>query len=281
MDDSVAQHLPELESLKVPDGSAATVTIRHLLTHTSGMAEIPREQSAKTNKLADLIPIYARNPLKFEPGSRWAYSQTSLNTAGRIVEVLSGKTLPEFLADRLFRPLGMSDTTFYPSEEQVGRLAKAYNKTKDGVLKEGALRLLHGKRATSRDRYPKANGGLFSTARDYLRFSQMILNGGELDGVRYLSSQAVDQMTTLKTGDMKVGFTPGTGWGLGWCVIREPQGVAAPLSPGSFGHGGAYGTQAWIDPVTQRIYLLMVQRLNFPNSDKSIVRGEFLRLATE
>ena len=82
-------------------------------------------------------------------------------------------------------------------------------------------------------------------------------------------------MTSLQTGDIKTGFTPGNGWGLGWCVVRKPQGISAMLSPGSFGHGGAYGTQAWIDPVKQTIYLLMVQRANFPNSDDSPVRLKF------
>jgi CubicO group peptidase (beta-lactamase class C family) len=103
----------------------------------------------------------------------------------------------------------------------------------------------------------------------------MILAGGELDGKRYVSPESVRLMTTVQTEGLQTGFTPGNGWGLGWCVVREPQGVTAMLSPGSFGHGGAYGTQAWIDPRSKRIDILMVQRSNFPNSDASPVRQAF------
>jgi predicted glycoside hydrolase/deacetylase ChbG (UPF0249 family) len=108
----------------------------------------------------------------------------------------------------------------------------------------------------------------------------MILNGGELAGKRYVKPESVKLMTTVQTGELTTGFTPGNGWGLGWCVIRKPQGVTAMLSPGTFGHGGAYGTQAWIDPEKKRIYLLMVQRANFPNSDASEVRRAFQEAAT-
>jgi CubicO group peptidase (beta-lactamase class C family) len=104
----------------------------------------------------------------------------------------------------------------------------------------------------------------------------MLLNRGVLDGRRYLSPEAVAQMSALQTGDIHTGFTEGNGWGLGCCVVRQPQGVSAMLSPGTFGHGGAYGTQAWIDPVKRRIYILMIQRTNFPGgSDASEVRRAF------
>jgi len=130
-------------------------------------------------------------------------------------------------------------------------------------------------------RFPAPNGGLFSTAGDYARFCQMVLRGGELDGKRYLKPETVKLMTTIQTGDLKTGFTDGNGWGLGWCVVREPQGVTAMLAKGSFGHGGAYGTQAWIDPEAKRVYILMVQRSNFPNSDDSPVRKAFQQSAAE
>jgi CubicO group peptidase (beta-lactamase class C family) len=104
----------------------------------------------------------------------------------------------------------------------------------------------------------------------------MILNQGKLDGKRYLKPATVKLMTSLQTGDLKTGFTPGNGWGLGWCVVRQPQGITGMLSAGSFGHGGAYGTQAWIDPLKQVIYILMYQRSNFPtNSDESEIRRAF------
>jgi CubicO group peptidase (beta-lactamase class C family) len=136
-----------------------------------------------------------------------------------------------------------------------------------------------GKTPTSRDRFPAANGGLFSTVNDYARFCRMILAGGELDGTRFLRPESVRLMTTIQTDDLKTGFTPGNGWGLGWCVVREPQGITAMLSPGTFGHGGAYGTQAWIDPHLKRVYILMVQRADFPNSDDSPVRRAFQEAA--
>ena len=107
----------------------------------------------------------------------------------------------------------------------------------------------------------------------------MILRGGELDGKRHVKPESVKLMTTLQSGDLKTGFTPGCGWGLGWCVVREPRGITAMLSPGTFGHGGAFGTQAWIDPKGERAYILMVQRTNFPNSDASNVRKAFQEAA--
>jgi CubicO group peptidase (beta-lactamase class C family) len=186
----------------------------------------------------------------------------------------------EFLEQRLFAPLGMKDTTFYLSEEQLPRLATSYRRTDDGTLEPIPIRFLDGKSPTSRDRFPAGNGGLFSTAPDYARFCQMILNGGELDGRRYVSPESVKLMTSVQTDGLKTGFTEGNGWGLGWCVVREPQGVTESHSPGSFGHGGAYGTQAWIDPVKKRIQILMVQRANFPNSDASDVRRAFQAAAS-
>ena len=107
----------------------------------------------------------------------------------------------------------------------------------------------------------------------------MLLNDGELDGTHILKPESVKMMRTIQTGDIKTGFTPGNGWGLGVCVVREPQGVTAMLSPGTFGHGGAYGTQAWIDPVKGVVYVLMVQRSNFANGDDSPIRKAFQEAA--
>jgi CubicO group peptidase (beta-lactamase class C family) len=280
VDDLVEKHLPEFRQLKTEDGQPARVTIRHLLTHTSGMSEITPEEARGVSNLAGVIPLYVAKPVGFEPGSKWVYCQSSINTAARIVEVVSGMPFEEFLEQRLFAPLGMKDTTFYLSEEQLPRLATSYRRTDDGTLEPIPIRFLDGKSPTSRDRFPAGNGGLFSTAPDYARFCQMILNGGELDGRRYVSPESVKLMTSVQTDGLKTGFTEGNGWGLGWCVVREPQGVTESHSPGSFGHGGAYGTQAWIDPVKKRIQILMVQRANFPNSDASDVRRAFQAAAS-
>src|SRR5262249_32019084 len=250
--------LPELAHLKTGDGVEHVVTLRHLLTHTSGMGEISDEEARASHTLAEVIPRYAAKPLQFVPGSRWLYCQSSINTAARIVERVSGQSFPEFLDRRLFQPLGMTDTTFYLTPAQQERLATSYARTPAGALAEVPNFILLGKQPTDRDRFPAANGGLFSTAPDYARFARMILNEGTLDGKQYLTAAAVARMTSVQTGDLEAGFVPGSAWGLGWGVVREPQGVTRPLSPGSFGHGGAYGTQAWIDPVRKLIYVLLV-----------------------
>ena len=170
----------------------------------------------------------------------------------------------------------MVDTTFTPNDAQRKRIAKLYQPGED---EESLAPASHWITDLSGDVVPTPSGGLFSTASDLAAFYQMILNGGELDGKRIVSQAAVKQMTTIQTGDLVTGFTPGNGWGLGWCVVREPQGVTEHVSPGTFGHGGAFGTQGWVDPKTQTIYVLMIQRTKFGNSDGSDIRGEFHRLA--
>ena len=279
IDDPVEKYLPEFKELKTRDGKPAKVTIRHLLTHTSGMGEITADQARTCKTLASVIPLYVAKPIGFTPGSKWVYCQSGINTGGRIAEIVTGEPLEKLLQRRLFGPLGMKDTTFYLTEKQLPRLAKSYRRTNKGELEATDIFFLSGKSPTSLDRFPAPNGGLFSTASDYARFCQMVLRGGEFDGKRYLKPESVKLMTTIQTAGLKTGFTPGNGWGLGWCVVREPQGVTAMLSRGAFGHGGAYGTQAWIDPTAKRIYILMVQRANFPNSDASEVRRGFQEAA--
>jgi CubicO group peptidase (beta-lactamase class C family) len=275
IDDPVAKYIPELGSLKLSDGRPANITLKHLLTHTSGMLlEAPRDVTSRAHTLADLIPAYARAPLRFEPGTKWEYCQAGINSLGRVIEVVSGKSLPEFFQERIFVPLGMKDTTFYPSPEQARRLAVTYRKAGDKL--EAAPSPV-----TPHDHYPAANGGLYSTASDYGRFCQMLLSDGTLEGHQILRPETVRRMRSIQTGDLHTGFTEGDGWGLGVCVVREPQGVTAMLSPGTFGHGGAFGTQAWIDPVKGVIYVLMVQRRDFGNSDNSPVRKAFQEAAAE
>jgi CubicO group peptidase (beta-lactamase class C family) len=275
VDDPIAKYLPEFKNLKDAAGKEVVVTLKQCLTHSSGLSEVTPQESGSIKTLKDLMPLIVAKPAQFAPGSKWQYSQTSINTAARVVEVVSGQDFATFLDQQLFTPLGMKDTTFYPTDEQARRIAVSYARTAAGELEKSGLMFLGNAPVTSRERYPRANGGLFSTAADYAKFGQMILRGGEFGGKRYLSEKSVQQMTTVQSGDLVTGFTPGNGWGLGWCVIREPQGVSATLSPGTHGHGGAYGTQAWIDPVKKRVHLLMVQRANFPNSDGSEVRRVF------
>jgi CubicO group peptidase (beta-lactamase class C family) len=277
LDDPIDKHLPEMKSLAMADGKPTTITLRHILTHTSGMSELKDAYSCKT--LAEAAEKYAKLPVQFEPGSKWQYSQTGINTAARIVEVVSGKTFDQFLEERLFQPLGMKDTTFYLNADQLPRLAKSYRKQPSGKFEPVPIFLLSGKSPDSRDRFPAANGGLFSTANDYGRFCRMLLGEGELDGKRILSAKGVETFRTVQSGDVKTGFTPGNAWGVGCCIVREPQGVTATLSPGTFGHGGAYGTQAWIDPVKKRVFVLMIQRSNLPNADGSDIRSAFQQAA--
>lgn len=281
LSDPIAKHLPEMAGLQTSNGQSVTLTIEQLLNHTSGMSEISGGQAYTSPTLTAAAEKYAKLPVLFEPGSKWQYSQTSINTAARIIEVVSGKSFDTFVNDRICMPLGMKDTTFYLDESQMRRLATSYMRDLNGSLKEAPIGLLSGKKPTDRDRMPAANGGLFSTITDYALFCQMLLNDGKFNGQQILTKESVLRLRTPTTGNLKTGFTPGNAWGIGCCVVREPQGVSQSLSVGSFGHGGAYGTQAWIDPERKRCYLLMVQRANFPNADDSDIRKEFQRLATK
>ena len=286
--DPVAKYLPEFANLKTPSGKPANLTLTQILTHTSGLGEAngPAAQEART--LADLVPLWLAAPMQYEPGEKWKYTQSGINAAARIVEVVSGMTFDAFVQKRIFDPLGMKGTTFYPTEAQRARLATAYARNKEtGALEPVPPRSDFG----ARNSPPQGNGGLYSTATDYARFCQMLLNGGTFDGRRYVSERAMKLLTTSQTGDMPTGFfqTEAYGnrganysWGIATCILRSPHdGVAAMLSPGTYGHGGAWGTQAWIDPVKGLAYVLMVQRSNFPNSDASEVRLDFQQAAAK
>ena len=284
--DPVANYLPEFAHLKTPSGKPANLTITQILTHTSGLGEAAGEAARNAKTLAELVPVWLAAPMQYEPGERWKYTQSGINLAGRIVEVVSGMSFDAFLQKRLFDPLGMKDTTFYPTDAQRARLATGYLKNREtGRLEVAPPRVDFG----SRDRPPQGNGGLFSTPNDYARFAQMLLNRGTLDGKRYLSPAAVATLATVHTGDLPTGFFQQPergahgakyGWGIGTAIQKTPHdGVAAMLSPGTFGHGGAWGTQCWIDPVKGVAYLLFVQRSNFPNSDGSDVRRAFQEAA--
>jgi CubicO group peptidase (beta-lactamase class C family) len=266
IDDPLGKYIPEF--------GANGVTLRHMLTHTSGMGEATPGELASAKTLSEIVPVYAKKPVFFPPGSQWRYCQSGINMLGRVVEIVSGIPLDQFFAKRIFRPLGMKDTTFYLSGKQMKRWVTPAKF--DGVkLEDAPIGLLSGKPPTARDRFPAANGGLFSTGPDYARFARMLLRGGELDGKRYLSEASYSLMTRIQTGELKAGFIPGHGWGLGVGVVREPAGQTAMSKPGTFGHGGAFGTQAWIDPQSGVALILMVQRANFRNSDDSPVRLAF------
>lgn len=290
LDEPVATYLPEFRGQKLYGGfsgdqprllpSPRPVTIRDLLTHTSGVPDTPPPGFTDLDKhpeftLAEAVKVIAGRPLSFPPGSKWAYSNAGMSTLGRVVEVVSGKPYDVFLQERLFGPLGMVDTTFYPTPDQMKRVAAVYDR------KEGELRPVESSRVapTRGKNRPSPAGGLFSTADDLARLYQMMLAKGTVAGHRYLTEPSVDAMTRLQTGDLKTGFVDGMGFGLGWAVVKIPQGVTSELSAGTFGHGGMYGTQGWVDRKKNRFVILMIQRSGLKNADDTPMRAELQRVA--
>lgn len=291
VDDPVEKHLPEFKGqMLVAEKSTDKVvlqkpgrpiTVKDLFTHTSGLVgKSPLEiETLDTLTLREAVYSYALSPLQYEPGSKWSYCNPGINTLGRLIEVLSGKSYAEFMEERLFKPLGMKDTTFWPSKAQLARLAVSYKPTADGKgLEETTIKYLSPS-LSDRKRMPLAAGGLFSCAPDLAKIYQMVLNGGILKGKRYLKEETLKQMTTSQMGDMKVSFADGMAMGLGFHIVKTPTGVTESLSPGSFGHGGAYGTQAWIDPTRGLAIVLLIQRAGLPNSDQSEMRRETQKAA--
>ena len=179
IDDAAEKYIPEIGRMRSKDGTAVRITLRHMLTHTSGMTDNSPEETRNAKTLADLIPGFTSRPVSFAPGSQWQYCQSGINSLARIVEIVSGTSFDQFLRKELFSPLGMKDTGFYLSPEQKSRLAKSY-KFVNGQGEEASVFILDGHDVTYRYRYPAANGGLFSTAVDYGRFARMVLNGGQL-----------------------------------------------------------------------------------------------------
>lgn len=291
IDDPVAKHLPEFKNqMLVQEKSgdrvvlvkpARPITIRDLLTHTSGLVgNSPLDGDAlDVLSLKEAVITYALSPLQFEPGTKWSYCNPGINTLGRIVEVVSGEEYAAFLQSRILDPLGMKDTTFWPTEAQLARLATSYQPGPDGKgLVPTTIKYLT-EPYSNQKRAPLAAGGLFSTADDLLKLYTMLLNGAEAGGKRYLSPESLALMTTDHTGDLKSGFTDGMGMGLGFQVVREPVGITAMLSKGTYGHGGAHGTQGWIDPGKKTIHILLIQRAGLKNGDASPMRQAFQEAA--
>jgi len=273
INDPVEKYLPEFRGMWVidkQDESSRTlrrpsrpITIRDLMTHTSGLplnppAGIGELHGALHKTLNEAVLVISQQPLAFDPGTKWMYSNTGTAALGRVIEVVSGISFETFLETRIFKPLGMNDTHIYPPKEKFGRMPTAYI-LKDGKLLkytsdplgEGAMKFRVGAK------YPLPEGGLYSTASDLFILYQLMLNRGEYKGVRILSPASVDSMTRVHTGDMKASG-PGIGAGLGWTVVRDT--AAAPLSIGTYGHGGRYGTYCFIDPVKDMIGIFLIHR---------------------
>ncbi len=270
----VSQYLPEFKG--------KTITLRDLLTHTSGLPGSPTGAMKDLyqrldHTLAEAVTEYAGHPLEFEPGSKWVYSNTGIATLGRIIEIVGGQSYEQFIDARIFRPLGMTDSFFFPPHEKIDRIAMVYKYEEPGSLHRSGAGILGGDPAKYRNgsRYSAPEFGLYSTASDLCRFYRMMLNRGVLDGRRILSPASVETMTRNHTGTIHAGWMQGSGFGLGWEIVREPQGTLNLMSPRAFHHGGAFGTFGWIDPQRDLIGIYLIQRENGPSD----ARDSFISMA--
>lgn len=291
LDDPVEKYLPEyagqMLASKGEDGRfelkkpSQPITVRQILSHTSGM---PFKSSIEQPVL-DIYTLrertvsYAVTPLQTEPGTAYQYSNAGINTAGMIIEKVSGMKYEDFMHDRLLEPLGMKDTTFWPDESQVARLAKSYRPTaaKDGLEEFTITQLTYPLTDTKRQCMPA--GGYFSTAMDVSKFCRMLLNKGTLGSKRILSEEAVKQMTRVQSGEAK---TKDQLADYGFCLkITTREGGEGTLSVGSYGHGGAYATQMWVDPVRELVVIFMVQHGGFPFDAGKKINPTVLKAALE
>ena len=276
LSDPIAKFLPELGNVKVAVVQGAdlkqvdaerAITIQDLLRHTSGLTYEFRG-NGPVHKMYNAARIYSRDqsnadqvtrlsklPLLHQPGTKWEYSR-STDVVGRLVEVLSGMSLGEFLQQRLFAPLGMVDTAFHVPVPRQPRLAEAFAKDPDTGT---GVQLVNVKSAP---KFESGGGGLASTAADYARFLQMMLNMGRLDGVRYLSRKTIELMTADHLGPITGApdlLLPGYGFGLGFAIRLQPGISHVPGSVGQYFWGGLAGTTFWVDPAEQLFAIMMIQ----------------------
>jgi CubicO group peptidase (beta-lactamase class C family) len=294
LDDPIGDHFPELARMKVFTGGTAEkplladaktpITIKHLLTHTSGLTydfgDSPVEKLNREGKLWEAASLnefvrrVSRLPLAHEPGERFTYG-VSIDVLGALVEKVSGRTLGDFLDQRLFRPLNMTDTGFALPEAKRSRLAKVYEKGPEGKLLP-AKALLDDEPARGPLRpaptLASGGGGLFSTPGDYARFMQMLLNGGQLDGVRILSRKTVEFMMANHLNHLArptLADSESDGFGLGGAVRIDLAKGTTLGSVGQFGWAGAATTYASLDPKEKTVMLLFVQ--HFPYDEHKIL----------
>src|SRR5579871_5583825 len=283
--DPVSRFIPEFKSMKVaviedrPAGAPAPgrgapplfytipasreLTIQDLLTHVNGLnsggaassAEVAKIAIKAGEKLSDYIPRLATTPLDFQPGTRWQYSALAAwDTIERVVEVITGQSFDRFARERIFDPLGMTDTGFVASPEQLKRFASLY-RSADGTLTKVESKPIW----LNNPNYFSGGGGLMSSAEDYLQFGQMLANGGELNGKRLLGPKTVELMSSVFVPDTLPGRARGRGFGLSVQVISDHIAADTPISNGSFGWDGAFGTHFWVDPKEKIVGLFMVQ----------------------
>ena len=289
-DDPIAKHLPEFEGVKVVTGYTEDnqpitgapdhpPTLRELLTHTAGfsygMSDLPIDQLYKAADVwgaaspADFAARLAALPLAYQPGGMWLYS-LSMDVQGAIIERLSGQSMADFYQSRIFGPLGMVDTGFHLPESKRPRLATQYRTSRTRGQVAEPRGLFPGDFFTP-PAMPSGGGGLVSTAHDYARFAQMLLNRGALGDVRILSEEAVTLMSTNHLSDamLKAGFgvgaqqmRPGFGHGFDCAVFTDPDLAGIPVCKGTFQWDGAAGTWFWVDPANDLIFVGMIQRFD-------------------
>jgi CubicO group peptidase (beta-lactamase class C family) len=239
------------------------ITIADLLKHGSGLvsggpgASLAAKIAARTptDTLATFIPKLAAVPLDFQPGTLWRYSgQAGFDVLSRVVEVVSGQSFDVFLRQRLFDPLGMKDTGFFPGPGKESRLVTIYQSTPQG-LRPG--------NQTVSNVYFSGAGGMMSTAEDYLQFAQMMLNDGQLNGKRFLGPRTVQLMVSNHTGDMVNGQfgrpAQGMGFGLSMQVVQDPVAANLRVSKGAYGWAGGTGVSFWVEPAEQIVSIYFVQ----------------------
>ena len=285
LDDPVAKHIPEFEGLKVrvkdgdPVAQATPMTMRQLMSHSAGFGRLAEYQDTsprddpraaalgpgsvlRRGDLKDMIATLAKLPLSFQPGTQWRYGP-SVDIQGYVIEQLSGQGLDEFLQQRLFGPLGMVDTGFWVAPANGHRVSRIHKYDDAGkITVAGESNSFN----TAKPKFLSGGGGLVGTAQDYWRFAQMILDGGEFGGRRYLKASTVELMHTnvLAPGvEVTLYFpdTVGLGFGMDFAIVQDP--VAAKTSQGveSFYWGGAFGTWFWIDPINQLIVVGLIQNM--------------------
>ena len=278
--DPVSKFIPEFAAAQVSttaDASGTTgelvppkrpIQIRDMLTHTAGLAnnysgnvaayrQAMNTPRPKSN--AEQIKRLAELPLNYHPGEEWQYSAAT-NVVGHLVEIISGQSLDEFLRQRIFEPLQMPDTHFYLDNTKGGRLTTQYTPDENNKIKAQDPGSKQSRWITSPRNLFSGAGGLVSTVRDYLRFQQAMLNGGEIDGNRILAPSTVSLMLENHTGDLPLWLPgPGMGFGLGYGVVVDRGAAATPLSEGAGYWGGAYCTLSWIDPEQNLVGVLMTQ----------------------
>lgn len=287
-EDKLSRFIPEFEHLQVHKrtGSAEreepehAPTVRELMTHTAGFGygiggwpeiQVYRDVQGhglfESESLQVMIERLAKAPLFYQPGTRWVYS-LSMDIQGHLIEKLSGMTLPQFMKLKLFDPLGMTDTGFYVPPEKSSRFATLYRVTENDVVAPDPDESTLGLRYDREPSLPLGGAGLVSTAADYFRFAQMLLNGGQGNGVRVLSPASVRLMTSnhlpeqLTANVRRCGNCPGFGMGYGYdgAVVIDPARADVPMGKGSYLWDGGLGTWFWIDPVNDLVFVGMVQR---------------------